>query len=86
MRLALIGQKLGHEVFIVIEQLSEIDVLLKSPTSLGYADRRGSDQAGVGGFRPLGAESGREVQVRAHDVAARPGDRHASASGGASTS
>ena len=28
MRLALMGQKLGHQVFIVIEQLSEIDVLL----------------------------------------------------------
>ena len=29
MRLALMGQKLGHNVFIVIEQLSEIDVLLQ---------------------------------------------------------
>ena len=29
MRLALMGQKLGHQVFIVIEQLSEIDVLLQ---------------------------------------------------------
>ncbi|HEY0969452.1 MAG TPA: biosynthetic arginine decarboxylase [Gemmatimonadales bacterium] len=29
MRLALMGQKLGHEVFIVIEQLSELDVLLE---------------------------------------------------------
>src|SRR3954464_4774327 len=28
MRLALMGQKLGHQVFVVIEQLSEIDVLL----------------------------------------------------------
>jgi arginine decarboxylase len=28
-RLALMGQKLGHEVFVVIEQLSEIDVLLQ---------------------------------------------------------
>src|SRR5690349_24269078 len=28
MRLALMGQKLGHQVFIVLEQLSEIDVLL----------------------------------------------------------
>lgn len=28
MRLALMGQKVGHQVFIVIEQLSEIDVLL----------------------------------------------------------
>ena len=29
MRLALMGQKLGHNVFIVLEQLSEVDVLLK---------------------------------------------------------
>jgi arginine decarboxylase len=29
MRLALMGQKLGHKVYIVIEQLSEIDVLLR---------------------------------------------------------
>ncbi|HUG28293.1 MAG TPA: biosynthetic arginine decarboxylase [Gemmatimonadales bacterium] len=29
MRLALMGQKLGHTVFIVIEQLSELDVLLR---------------------------------------------------------
>ena len=28
-RLALMGQKLGHQVFVVIEQLSEIDVLLR---------------------------------------------------------
>jgi arginine decarboxylase len=28
MRLALMGQKLGHRVFIVLEQLSEVDVLL----------------------------------------------------------
>jgi arginine decarboxylase len=29
MRLALMGQKLGHKVFIVLEQLSEVDVLLE---------------------------------------------------------
>src|SRR5687767_9043346 len=29
MRLALMGQKLGHKVFIVLEQLSEVDVLLQ---------------------------------------------------------
>ncbi|HEX6533295.1 MAG TPA: biosynthetic arginine decarboxylase [Gemmatimonadaceae bacterium] len=29
MRLALMGQKLGHQVFIVIEQVSELDVLLR---------------------------------------------------------
>src|SRR5512142_704280 len=35
MRLALMGQKLGHEVFVVIEQLSEVDVLLKVADELG---------------------------------------------------
>src|SRR6478672_4267779 len=35
MRLALMGQKLGHRVFIVIEQLSEVDVLLAAADDLG---------------------------------------------------
>ncbi len=35
MRLALMGQKLGHQVFIVIEQLSEVDVLLQVADELG---------------------------------------------------
>src|SRR6266699_6962658 len=42
MRLALMGQKLGHQVFIVLEQLSEVDVLLQ------VADERGvTPTAGV---------------------------------------
>jgi len=35
MRLALMGQKLGHRVFIVLEQLSELDVLLDAARDLG---------------------------------------------------
>jgi arginine decarboxylase len=35
MRLALMGQKVGHRVFIVIEQLSEVDVLLEVADELG---------------------------------------------------
>ena len=35
MRLALMGQKVGHEVFIVLEQLSELDVLLEVADELG---------------------------------------------------
>src|SRR5678815_461381 len=35
MRLALMGQKLGHRVFIVLEQLSELDVLLEAADDLG---------------------------------------------------
>ncbi|MBM3906918.1 MAG: biosynthetic arginine decarboxylase [Gemmatimonadetes bacterium] len=34
MRLALMGQKLGHKVFIVLEQLSELDVLLQAADEL----------------------------------------------------
>ncbi|MEN9507602.1 MAG: biosynthetic arginine decarboxylase, partial [Gemmatimonadota bacterium] len=35
MRLALMGQKLGHRVFIVLEQVSELDVLLEVAEELG---------------------------------------------------
>src|SRR6476469_4369352 len=35
MRLALMGQKLGHQVFIVLEQLSEVDILLQVADELG---------------------------------------------------
>ena len=35
MRLALTGQKLGHKVFIVLEQVSELDVLLEVAEELG---------------------------------------------------
>ncbi len=41
MRLALTGQKLGHEVYIVIEQLSEIDVLLQVADELGVTPNAG---------------------------------------------
>jgi arginine decarboxylase len=41
MRLALMGQKLGHQVFIVIEQLSELDVLLEAADSLGVEPTAG---------------------------------------------
>jgi arginine decarboxylase len=34
MRLALMGQKLGHQVFIVMEQVSEVEVLLKVAAEL----------------------------------------------------
>src|SRR6059058_1394709 len=41
MRLALMGQKLGHNVFIVIEQLSEIDVLLQIADEMGVTPTAG---------------------------------------------
>ena len=41
MRLALMGQKLGHNVFIVMEQLSELDVLLQAAKDLGVTPQAG---------------------------------------------
>jgi len=41
MRLALMGQKVGHQVFIVIEQLSELDVLLEVADELGVVPTAG---------------------------------------------
>ncbi len=41
MRLALMGQKLGHKVYIVIEQLSEIDVLLQVAEEMGVTPTAG---------------------------------------------
>jgi arginine decarboxylase len=41
MRLALTGQKLGHQVYIVIEQLSEIDVLLQVADEMGIVPTAG---------------------------------------------
>jgi len=41
MRLALMGQKLGHQVFIVLEQLSEVDVLLEVADELGVIPNAG---------------------------------------------
>src|SRR5918911_258030 len=35
MRLALMGQKLGHQVFVVIEQLAEVETLLRVAEELG---------------------------------------------------
>ncbi len=41
MRLALMGQRLGHEVYIVIEQVSELDVLLKVAAEMGVTPQAG---------------------------------------------
>jgi arginine decarboxylase len=40
-RLALMGQKLGHQVFVVIEQLSEIDVLIQVAQELDVTPTAG---------------------------------------------
>ena len=66
MRLALMGQKLGHTVFIVVEQLNELDVLPQGGRRNGRAAHDGrAHQAGHRGVGPLGQERRREVQVRA---------------------
>ena len=41
MRLALMGQKLGHQVFIVLEQMSEVDVLLRVAKDMGVRPTAG---------------------------------------------
>jgi arginine decarboxylase len=41
MRLALMGQKLGHQVFVVIEQMSEVDVLLRVADEMGVQPTAG---------------------------------------------
>ena len=65
MRLALMGQKLGHTVFIVLEQLSELDVLLEVADEMGVTPTaRRAHQAGHRGLGPLGQERRREVEVR----------------------
>ncbi len=65
MRLALMGQKLGHTVFVVLEQLSELDTLLKVADELGVSPTVGvRDQAGSRRLRTLGQERRRKVQVR----------------------
>ncbi|MFS1476789.1 arginine decarboxylase [Vibrio lentus] len=40
-RLALIGEKLGHKVFIVLEKLSELDLVLSEAKALGVQPRLG---------------------------------------------
>ena len=41
MRLALMGQRCGHRVFIVLEQLSELDVMLDAASDLGVTPMAG---------------------------------------------
>jgi len=55
MRLALMGQKLGHDVFIVIEQLSEIDVAAAGRERAGgHANGGGAHQTRLPRVRTMG--------------------------------
>jgi arginine decarboxylase len=58
MRLALMGQKVGHDVFIVIEQLSEVDVLLEVAEELGVRPAWASASSSPPRAPALGAERG----------------------------
>jgi arginine decarboxylase len=60
MRLALMGQKLGHQVFIVMEQLHEVDTLLRVADELGVEPTAGIRiklaSAGFGRWAQSGGE------------------------------
>ncbi|MGH7663901.1 MAG: biosynthetic arginine decarboxylase [Gemmatimonadaceae bacterium] len=60
MRLALMGQKVGHRVFIVMEQLSEVEVLLRVADELGVVPVAGVRiklaSAGFGRWAQSGGE------------------------------
>jgi arginine decarboxylase len=60
MRLALMGQKLGHKVFIVLEKLSEVDVLLKVAEEMGVTPTAGVRIKLASTGRGRWAESGGE--------------------------
>src|SRR5919199_5425524 len=59
-RLALMGQKLGHQVFIVIEQLHEVDTILRVADELGVQPTAGIRiklaSAGFGRWAQSGGE------------------------------
>ena len=64
-RLALLGRKLGKRVIIVVEQLSEIDDIIRiSAGDGGQADDRLPRQAPDPGRGPVGPVDGRQRQVR----------------------
>ena len=78
MRLALMGQKLGHRVFIVIEQLSELDVLLAAADDLGVQPLAGVriklSSEGAGRWAQSGGE---KIEVRFERRADREAHRSA---------
>ena len=69
MRLALMGQKLGHTVIIVIEQVSELDVLLPVPPRWG--SRRPSVCASSSRAKARAAGRSREARNRSSDSTPR---------------
>lgn len=59
-RLALLGERLGHRVYIVIEKLSELDLVLRESRALGLAPRIGLrvrlSSLGAGKWQNTGGE------------------------------
>ena len=87
MRLALMGQKLGHQVFIVVEKINELDILLKVAEEMGVTPTAGVriKLTSTGSGKWAESRGGAE-QVRAQRLAARAGARQAPGRPGGSTS
>tara|TARA_B100001059_G_scaffold84138_1_gene82186 strand:- start:123 stop:614 length:492 start_codon:yes stop_codon:yes gene_type:complete len=64
-RLALIGEKLGHKVFIVLEKLSELDLVLSEAKALGVKPRLGLRirlaSQGAGKWQASGGEKSKPI-------------------------
>ena len=67
MRLALMGQKLGHTVMVVLEQLNELDVLLKVADEMGVSRPRGSGSS----WRPRARAAGPRAAASARSSGSR---------------
>jgi len=65
-RLALMGEKLGHRVYLVVEKFSELPIILEEAESLGVTPRIGLRAPGHGRPRQVADHRRREVQVRPH--------------------
>lgn len=63
MRLACIGQAMGHKVHVVIEKLSELDVLLEAAQTIGFTPSIGIrirlNSVGKGKWQNTGGEKGK---------------------------
>lgn len=63
MRLACIGQAMGHKVHVVIEKLSELDVLLEAAQAIGFTPSVGIrvrlNSVGKGKWQNTGGEKGK---------------------------
>ena len=64
--LALLAQKMGKRIFIVVEKLNELEIIGKAAKKLGVRPNLGIRiKAGLVGQRQVGGERRRRKQVRA---------------------